>query len=161
MTDENTLREQLWAAFKSRALVYLEMYRVLDEEFGAQRATELLKKAIYRRGCEIGRQFERFGPADLEGLKTAFLDTIPDGGKVFDPEVLACDGARLEVQLRRCPLKEAWQEAGLPEREVARMCEIAGIIDNGTFEAAGFTVKNETWQPGRIGCCHLMIEKGV
>lgn len=161
MSDENILRQQLWASFKSRALVYLEVYRVLDEEFGAQRATELLKKAIYRRGCQIGKQFERFGPADLKGLKTAFLDTIPDGGKVFDPEVLACDDSRLELQLRRCPLKEAWQEAGLPEDEVARMCEIAGIVDNGTFEAAGFALKSETWQPGRSGCCHLTIEKGV
>lgn len=160
MSDEITLRQQLWASFKSRALVYLEVYRVLDEAFGEQRAAELLKKAIYRRGCEIGRQFERFGPGNLEGLKTAFIGSIPDDGKVFDPEVIACDDSKLEVQLRRCPLKEAWQEAGLPEREVARMCEIAGIVDNGTFEAAGFKIKSETWQPGRSGCCHLFIEKG-
>ncbi len=161
MSDENILREQLWASFRNRAMVYLEVYRVLDEEFGAQRAAELLKKAIYRRGCEIGRQFERFGPDDLEGLKTAFLATIPDGGKVFDPEVVACDDARLELKLRRCPLKEAWHDAGLPDAQVARMCEIAGIVDNGTFEAAGFRLTSETWQPGRSGCCHLIIEKGV
>ena len=161
MSDENTLRAQLWSAFQSRAMVYLEVYRVLEEEFGGERATALMKKAIYRRGCEIGRQFERFGPADLEGLKNAFLATLPDDGKVFDPEVVASDDSRVELKLRRCPLKEAWQQAGLPDAEVARMCEIAGIIDNGTFEAAGFTLKSETWQPGRSGCCHLTIEKGV
>ncbi len=161
MSDENTLRSQLWASFKSRALVYLEMYRVLDEELGEHRATELLKKAIYRRGCDIGRQFERYGPGDLVGLKQAFLEFIPDGGKVFEPEVVACDDSRLEIRLCRCPLKEAWQEAGLSDAQVARMCEIAGVVDNGTFEAAGFRLKSETWQPGRSGCCHLFIEKGV
>jgi len=158
---ENTLRAQLWASFKNRAMVYLEVFRVLAEEFGEERAAELLKKAIYRRGCAIGRQFERFGPGDLEGLKDAFLATLPDGGKVFDPQVLACDDERLELQLRRCPLKEAWHEAGLGEAEVARMCEIAGVVDNGTFESAGFRLRSETWQPGRSGCCHLFIEKGV
>ena len=161
MSDENTLRSQLWASFKNRAMVYLEVYRVLEEELGAERAAALLKKAIYRRGCEIGRQFERFGPGDLAGLKQAFLDILPDDGKVFEPEVIACDDSRLEIQLRRCPLKEAWQEAGLDAAQVARMCEIAGVVDNGTFEAAGFRLKSETWQPGRSGCCHLFIEKGV
>ena len=161
MSDENTLRSQLWASFKNRAMVYLEMYRVLEEEFGAQRAAELLKKAIYRRGCDIGRRFERFGPGDLAGLKEAFLDFIPDGGKVFEPEVVACDDSGLEIRLCRCPLKEAWQEAGLSDAQVAQMCEIAGVVDNGTFEAAGFRLRSETWQPGRSGCCHLFIEKGV
>jgi hypothetical protein len=161
MSDENTLRAQLWASFKNRAMLYLDMYRVLEEEFGAQRAAELMKKAIYRRGRAIGAQFSRFGPADLAGLRDAFLAFIPDGGKVFDPQVLGCDGEQLEIQLRRCPLKEAWQEAGLSEGEVARMCEIAGVVDNGTFESAGFRFRSETWQPGRSGCCHLFIEKGV
>ena len=161
MSDENTLRSQLWASFKNRAMVYLEVYRVLEEELGAERAAALLEKAIYRRGCEIGRQFERFGPGDLAGLKEAFLGILPDDGKVFEPEVIACDDSRLEIQLCRCPLKEAWQEAGLDEAQVARMCEIAGVVDNGTFEAAGFRFRSETWQPGRSGCCHLFIEKGV
>ena len=161
MSDENTLRAQLWASFKNRAMLYLDMYRVLEEEFGAQRAAELMKKAIYRRGRAIGAQFSRFGPGDLAGLRDAFLAFIPDGGKVFDPQVIGCDDEQLEIQLRRCPLKEAWQEAGLSEGEVARMCEIAGVVDNGTFESAGFRFRSETWQPGRSGCCHLFIEKGV
>ena len=161
MSDENTLRAQLWASFKNRAMIYLEMHRVLSEELGEARADELLKKAIYRRGLAIGQHFARFGPGDLAGLKTAFLDFIPDDGKVFAPQVLASDATQLEIQLCRCPLKEAWQEAGLSEAEVAKMCEIAGVVDNGTFEGAGFSFRSETWQPGREGCCHLFIGKGA
>lgn len=161
MSDENTLRAELWASFKNRAMFYLEVYRVLEEEFGAQRAAALLKKAIHRRGLAVGARFARFGPDDLAGLRDAFLGFLPDGGRVFDPQVIACDDAGLDIRLRRCPLKEAWQEAGLADAEVARMCEIAGVVDDGTFEAAGFRLRSETWQPGRSGCCHLFIEKGV
>jgi hypothetical protein len=56
MSDENTLRSQLWASFRSRAQVHLEVYRVLGEELGEDRATELLQNPIYRRGCDIGRR---------------------------------------------------------------------------------------------------------
>jgi len=37
----------------------------------------------------------------------------------------------------------------------------AGVVDNGTFESAGFEFRSETWQPGRAGCCHLFITKGA
>lgn len=161
MSDENTLRAQLWASFKNRAMIYLEMYRVLQEELGEARATELLKKAIYRRGVAIGKNFAQYGPDDLAGLKDAFLAFIPDGGRVFNPEVVGCSDSALEIQLCSCPLKEAWQEAGLSDAEVAKMCEIAGVVDNGTFEGAGFSFRSETWQPGRSGCCHLFIGKGA
>ena len=40
------------------------------------------------------------------------------------------------------------------------MCSIAGRVDNGTFEGAGFTFSADTWQPGRSGCCHLHIRPG-
>jgi len=161
MSDENTLRAQLRASFKNRAMVYVEVYRVLEEELGPQRAAELLKRAIYRRGCAVGEHFKAFGPADVKGLEKAFLDFIPDGGRMFEPEVLASDGERLEIQFHACPLKDAWREEGLSDAECARMCEIAGVVDNGTFEAAGFEFRSQTWQPGREGCCHLFISKGA
>ncbi|MDW8442908.1 MAG: hypothetical protein RML45_00220 [Acetobacteraceae bacterium] len=63
----------------------------------------------------------------------------------------------LEITFGGCPLKEAWLAAGLPEGEVATLCRIAGTVDLGTFEAAGFAIENRTWQPGRDGCCHLVI----
>jgi L-2-amino-thiazoline-4-carboxylic acid hydrolase len=158
---EQTLRAQLDASFRNRALIYLEVYRVLTEELGAKRAEALLKKAIYRRGCAIGEQFRRYGPDDLAGLREAFLAFIPDNGRVFEPQVVHADETRLEIQLCRCPLKEAWKDAGLSDDEIATMCRIAGIVDNGTFEGAGFRFHSATWSAGRQGCCRLFIEKGA
>src|SRR5207253_9881013 len=71
----------------------------------------------------------RSGPADLAGLRDAFVGGVPDGGRMFDPHVERSDSARLDITLRRCPLKDAWHEAGVPECDVATLCRIAGRVD--------------------------------
>lgn len=158
--SEAALREQLYASFKHRAILYYHIYDELRRELGADQAEELLKRAIYRRGVEVGAKFAPFAPDNLAGLKENFLGGIPDGGKMFQPEVLHCDGAALDIKFHRCPLREAWQEAGLPPEEVATLCRIAARIDNGTFEGAGFQFSADTWQPGGEGCCYLHIRSG-
>ncbi len=159
MTEEK-LREELYAAFKNRAMMYYHIFEELRAEVGDERAETILKRAVRKRGLEIGRKFNAFGPADLTGLRDAFVSAVPDGGRMFDPEVIACDENRLEIQLRRCPLKDAWQEAGLADDQVARLCDIAAAVDTGTFEGAGFSFAAETWSPGKSGCCRLRITPG-
>ena len=66
----------------------------------------------------------------------------------------------LEIQLHSCPLKDAWRDAGLPEEKVETLCRIAGAVDKGLFEGAGFAFENRTWTPGAKGCCFLSIRKG-
>jgi hypothetical protein len=70
------------------------------------------------------------------------------------------DAQALDIKFHACPLKEAWQAAGLPDERIATLCRIAGVVDNGTFEAAGFAFSAETWQPGEDGCCFLHIRPG-
>lgn len=158
MSDQD--RRDLVAQMKNRALVYMEMYDVLVEDLGEQKAEALLTKAIYRRGKAMGKNFAKFGPADLEGLQKAFLGSVPGGEAIFKPEVKKSGGAELEIQLHGCPLKDAWREAGLPEAKVATLCRIAGAVDKGLFEGAGFRFANRTWTPGAEGCCFLHIERG-
>ena len=155
MADE--LREQLQAAFKNRAIIYYLIFDELRAELGAERAEAIMKRAIYRRGEQVGEQFKPYGPADLQGLLSAFLQIIPDDGKLFSPNVVHQDSDRLDIQLEECPLKQVWEEIGLSEADRVTMCRIAGEIDKGTFEAAGFDFEPDTWQPGRSGCCHLHI----
>jgi hypothetical protein len=153
-------RRDLVAQMKNRALVYMEVYDVLAAELGETRAEELLTRAIYRRGRAMGKNFAKYGPGDLEGLRTAFLASVPGGQGIFQPEVLKSGGAELEIQLHGCPLKDAWREAGLPEEKVAKLCRIAGAVDKGLFEGAGFRFENRTWTPGAEGCCLLHVECG-
>ena len=160
-TPEEQLRRELYDSFKNRAIIYWLIFDELRRELGTAKAEELLSRAIYRRGAQIGGQkFASFGPSDLTGLKKAFLGGIPDGGQMFQPEVLAEQPDALDIKFHGCPLRDAWLEAGLPEDDVATICRIAARIDNGTFEAAGFEFSADTWQPGGDGCCCLHIRPG-
>jgi hypothetical protein len=152
MADDERLRGEVYAAFKNRALMYWHIFAELRRALGEPQAMGLLSRAIEARGREIGRQFARYGPSDLAGLR--------DQGRMFAPRVERCDAGGLDITLQRCPLKDAWQEAGLSEADVAALCRVAGRVDNGTFEAAGFEFSADTWQPGREGCCHLHIRPG-
>jgi len=133
---------------------------VLAAELGAARAEALLAQAIYNRGRKMGKAFAKFSPADLAGLRDAFLASVPGGEAIFQPQVLKSDARSLEIQLHGCPLKDAWKDAGLPEEKVATLCRIAGAVDKGLFEGAGFAFENRTWAPGAKGCCFLSIRKG-
>jgi hypothetical protein len=159
--SEQALRDQLYDSFKNRALIYWLMFDELRQELGAEKAESLMKQAIYRRGAQKGPKYARYAPANLEGLKQAFVDGLPDDGRMFQPEVQRCDAGGLDIKFHGCPLKQAWQEAGLPDEEVATLCRIAARIDNGTFESAGFRFSADTWQPGGEGCCYLHIRPGT
>ncbi len=159
--SEDLLRSQLYESFKNRALIYHLIFDELREELGQDRAEEILSRAIYRRGQQRGREkYARFAPADLAGLKAAFLEGVADEGKMFQPEVLRDDAQGLDIQFHACPLRDAWQQAGLADEDVAVLCRIASQIDEGTFEAAGFRFSIDTWQPGGQGCCRLHIRPG-
>ena len=69
------------------------------------------------------------------------------------------DAESLDIKFHACPLREAWQESGLSDDEVATLCRIAARIDNGTFEGAGFQFSADTWQSGGEGCCCLHIRR--
>lgn len=154
------LEEQLLAAHQGRGLLMAALFDELARRLGEAEAERVMKAAIYRRGAEVGRRFAAFAPADLDGLCRAFLDFVPDRGRLFAPEVRRCDGEELVIYMHRCPLKEAWLAAGIAEERVATLCRIAGHVDDGTFESAGFTFAGRTWQPGESGCCTLVVRPG-
>jgi L-2-amino-thiazoline-4-carboxylic acid hydrolase len=158
--EEQDLRRQLTEAHMSRAMVYAAFYDELCLRFGAEVAEDTMRSAIYQRGLAIGRRFARFGPSDLLGLRDAFLQFVPDKGRLFQAEVCRCDAGGLDIKFHACPLKEAWQAAGIAPEKIATLCRIAGVVDNGTFEAAGFEFSADTWRPGEEGCCFLHIRPG-
>lgn len=156
------LRRQLYASFKNRAMMYYHIFKEMSKELGQEKATEIMRRGIYNRGLEIGKRFAKFAPADFEGLRDAFVAFIPDEGRMFEPEILSCNADGIEINMRRCPLRDAWEEAGLGDEEIGNMCHIAGVVDKGTFEGAGFEFSGETWKPGRGGCCRFQVRaKGI
>ena len=159
MSEVQKLKEALRGAFANRAMIYHHVYQAIAERHGEDEAAAIMKDALYARGCEVGRLFADLDPADMQGIKDAFLDFIPNHD-LLEPEIRRADDGGVDIKFHRCPLKEAWVDAGLTAAQVARLCEVAGVIDNGTFEGAGFNFTGDTWKPGEEGCCFLHIRPG-
>jgi hypothetical protein len=162
MTDESrtieTLRAELEAAFRNRADLYRLLLDELEMTLGADQAEALLIRAIERRGQEVAAiAFPAFGPADARRIGEAFLAASPDGGRMYPVDVERADDT-IAFSVRRCPLKDAWVEAGIGGARLATLCRIAGAFDRGLFEATGVRFENVTWTPGHgSGCCHIRL----
>jgi hypothetical protein len=156
--DAATLHRALEDANKSRAMLYLAIFRAAERRIGREQAIEILREAIHGWGADQGEGLKCHAPANFDGLISDFA-TVPDGGRMFDPESSAEGPDGLRMHMRRCPLKNAWTEAGLSDDEVALFCSIAAEADYGTMERAGFAVDIETWKPGHDGCCVLHVRR--
>jgi uncharacterized protein with HEPN domain len=152
--------ELLRAAFSARAAAYAQVFDVVRETDGVERAMTVLGEATRRMGAIAGARYSDLAPADLAGLKDRFLADVPAVDDMFAPEIVQCDAERLVIKFHRCPLREAWQAMGRPDDEVELLCKAGSAVDRGVFEAAGFTFDAENWQAAKGDCCFLKISPG-
>jgi hypothetical protein len=123
---------------KNRARIYVNIYRELSKDVGAEKATAILKRALYARGKEKGVQLaQKIGKPDLHALAVAFMEGDVDMD-AFGHEVVEDRPDAVVLRLNRCPLVEAWKEAGLTAEEQKALCDIAYQVDFGKFETAGY-----------------------
>lgn len=153
--------ETLRAAFYARAMAYAQVFDVVRESDGVDRAVEVLGEATRRMGAIAGARYAGFAPNDLAGLRDGFLGDVPAVDEMFAPEILRCDDERLEIRFHRCPLREAWQAMGRSEEDVELLCRAGSMVDRGVFEAAGFGFEAENWHPGCGDRCCLKISSGA
>ncbi|BCH31717.1 hypothetical protein MesoLjLc_36470 [Mesorhizobium sp. L-8-10] len=152
------LSRELDAAFRNRADLYRLFYDELAATLGPDEAEALMIRVIERRGREVAEAaFRGFGPNDARAIGEAFLAASPDGGRMYPTDVER-DERHIAFRVRRCPLKDAWVEAGIDGERLATLCRIAGAFDRGLFEATGVRFENVTWTPGHgPGCCHIRL----
>jgi hypothetical protein len=152
------LSRELESAFRNRADLYRLMLDELAEEIGMDAAEAVLIRAIEKRGREVAAlAFSGFGANDARAIGEAFLAVSPDEGRMYPTHVERSD-AGIAFKVRRCPLKDAWVEAGVGEEKLSTLCRIAGAFDRGLFEATGIRFENVTWTPGHgPGCCHIRL----
>ena len=131
-------RAETRAAFENRAYMYAYIYEELVTALGKDAAVALMKRAIYRRGLEVGRKYRAAAEkADLIEVGRIFCDGSPCAGGMFEPGIEETSEGRIVLRMTACPLVEAWQRIGLPADEIDTLCEIAAAVDEGTFEGAG------------------------
>jgi hypothetical protein len=126
--SEETLRKQLYDSYANRAHIYHLLFKELRAELGAEKAADLMGRAIRQRGVQNAGKYASFAPRNLEGLRQAFDGNMPDDGAMFAPEVVRCDTEALDIKFHRCSLKQAWLDAGLSQEEVATLCRIAAQV---------------------------------
>lgn len=152
------LSRELDSAFRNRADLYRLFLDELTAELGAEKAEAIMIRIIEQRGKEVAAAaFADFGPNDAPAIGEAFLAVSPDGGRMYPTDVERSQG-RIAFKVKRCPLKDAWVEAGVGDEKLATLCRIAGAFDRGLFEATGVRFDNVTWTPGHgSGCCHIAL----
>ena len=142
---------------KNRARIYIHIYRELAKEIGSDRAVSLLKKALYERGKEKGAQLAiKLGSPNLHELAAAFMDGQADMD-AFGHEIALEHPDSVILRLNRCPLVEAWKEAGLSSEEQKLMCDIAYQVDFGKFEAAGYKLAFECRIADACKSCDMKV----
>ncbi|TRC96510.1 hypothetical protein FJV76_28290 [Mesorhizobium sp. WSM4303] len=162
MTDAEARAEKLSReldfAFRNRADLYRLFLDELTGELGAEKAEAIMVRTIEQRGKEVAAAaFARFGPNDAPAIGEAFLAVSPDGGLMY-PTDIERGPDHIAFKVKRCPLKDAWIEAGVGDEKLATLCRIAGAFDRGLFEATGVRFDNVTWTPGHgSGCCHIAL----
>ena len=155
MNEQKTieiLRRDLFLANANRGMVLTAILREMRKELGNEKASAILKQAIYNHGVSTAKFFSP--PDDLVRFKDWLLDFFPGEGKMNDPEVLHCDDKKLSVRLPRCPLKEGWRMFGLNKEEVADMCHHADAFDKGFF-GSFFDYEMELWADRPDDSCVL------
>lgn len=149
---------ELESSFRNRADLYRLIYDELASQFGEAQAEDVLVRAIEKRGREVAATaFVKFGANDARRIGEAFLAVSPDGGRMY-PTNVERGPKGISFQVKRCPLKDAWVEAGIAEDRLATLCRIAGAFDRGLFEATGIRFSNRTWQVGDgPHCCFIQL----
>lgn len=143
-------------ASRERALIYLAIFRELSVRQGPNEAVDVMRTALFAHGKRFGESLRHTAPANFRQLYQDFA-TVPDGGDMFSPREIRCDGQCLDVQFMTCPLKSAWQDAGVSDDDLETLLYCASALDEGTMEAAGFDVQIALWKRGQTGCCRLTI----
>jgi hypothetical protein len=155
MSDHLTILKD---EIKNRAKIYAHVYRELSEEVGQDKAIKILKKALYARGQEKGRQLAiKLGEPDLQKLAAAFIEGKAEMD-AFGHEVVVEHSDHVVLRLNKCPLVDAWNESRLSPEEQHLMCDIAYQVDFGKFEAAGYKLSFDCRIADGCKSCDLRVK---
>lgn len=118
------------------------------------------RRAIYRYGERFGKAFhdKLVDPSDLEEFTKYFgKDHNRD---IYEMEWVEANDKKLHINFHYCPYVAMWQKMGLPEDEIANLCDIAMEGDRAigdAFSAFKFTLGKTIAQGFPV--CELFFKK--
>ena len=154
--DAERSKKETRGAIENRAVIYRYIFEELEEELGRERAVEVMRRAIYKRGVAHGQEkyLAAAQEGDFDAVGELFVGGSAAEGELFSPAVEHADRHGVDLSMKGCPLVDAWKAMGLSDEEVDLMCRIAAAVDEGTFDGAGLrvTFKERLGEPGGHAC---------
>ena len=153
-------KKQIYEAHKLRAIMYYYIYDEIEKECGKDIAQVIFKRATYRRGKDIQKEYKKFlKESDFQGLAEHFCSSSPSEGDLFQPHIEKVENNKAVLTMSSCPLVSAWKELGISEEKIKILCEVSAHIDFGTFKSHE-TELIFTHQIGKgTSECRLIIQK--
>jgi hypothetical protein len=145
------------ASMGQRGMVYVMVLNVLTEEYGKEKAVELLKKAVFRWGEMMGEQLKAQGVVTARDMADKWC--LPLEVPAIGYEEVESSTDRVTVRLSTCCHKPVWEATGIPKEEWPLMCEIAEELDLGVAKPLGLKIEfSDLIAKGDKGC-ELTISK--
>ncbi len=124
----------------------------LDESFA--------RRAIYRYGIPMGKDFYNMleDPTDIEELAKYFGKD--HNWDIYEMETVASTEDKLYIDFHYCPYVAQWLKMGIPEDEIAELCDITMEGDRAIgdcFPAINFTLGKTIAQGHTV--CQLRFDK--
>lgn len=142
-------------AIRRLALLYRHFAETLEKELGPEKARQIVRKAVYAYGGQIGR--EAAARTKAKGLPLTpenFSDDLPAVGWVSHPETV--DGETV-TRMDVCPLADEWQDME-PELATLYCC-----VDQAKMEAYNpeYTYVHLNKKTAGDDVCRLAVRKKV
>ena len=140
MTEEMIPMEEylqdVWVAIKDRGRYLAMVVQELDAR--GLDTDDIIGSTLYRYGFGLGKKAGEINGAD-ELIKAQLSSRA--GGLPFKVERGEMTPQRAVIINNCCPLVEVWQEMGLSDREVVRMCDLFEMRELGRVAAVGLKLE--------------------
>ena len=114
--------EQKKVELKNHFILLANMYNIIVERYGFERAQEIMKKVLMGGGQVFMRHFTKIGVDDKLSDFIPIYKAFESQNLMF--EVLEESEERFEVEVHRCLIYESFKELGI-ETLTKWMCDIA------------------------------------
>lgn len=140
-------------ALRRMALLYRHFAETLQSELGAERAEELITKAVWAYGSQVGSEArERTLAKGLDLTPENYSDDLPAVGWRNVPEEL--DGEKL-TRVEFCPLAHEWRDMD------QRLARLYCFVDQAKMQAYNpdYTYVHVNNKLNGDACCRLAVRR--
>lgn len=145
LVPQSQASRMLQTGFEWEAGLFFEIYKELSERLGRDAAKDILRRAMYRAGFELGREARALVDAGTPPAMAKAWDLLYGMGS---QEAAQLDENHFVIQAIGCAALNLFRRRGLGEQEIRFLCDAFCIGDVG--HAEGFDAKMRFQHTSRL-----------